>query len=135
VTTAARRFGRPQSFKAIVAGLIDPTPHPVYRGVAMRSALETDFARHLDAERITWRYEPTIFGDYLPDFELADDNHPAFVEVKPTLREVPRAKRRMRVIWKTHPTALLVVACAEGSSWFGAIAGGKWTPWVERWAH
>jgi hypothetical protein len=133
--TATRRFARPQSFAAIVAGLIDPTPHPVYRNVVMRSALETDLARHLDNSGVAWRYEPMIFGDYLPDFEIVAVDPPTFIEVKPTLREVPRAKKRMAVIWRSHPTALLVVACAEGSRWFGAIAGGKWTPWVERWAH
>ncbi|HEY8819555.1 MAG TPA: hypothetical protein VIM25_12155 [Candidatus Limnocylindrales bacterium] len=101
--TATRRFARPQSFAAIVAGLIDPTPHPVYRNVVMRSALETDLARHLDNSGVAWRYEPMIFGDYLPDFEIVAVDPPTFIEVKPTLREVPRAKKRMAVIWEVPP--------------------------------
>lgn len=135
----AIRIGRPQSVAAIFAGLIDPTPHPEYRGVVMRSQLECDFARHLDCLGIAWHYEPRIFGPrgrgYLPDFELELGERPCYVEVKPTLGEAEAAKRRVRVIWKTHPDATLVIACAEGSRYFVAEAGGPWDSWSERWAH
>jgi hypothetical protein len=45
------------------------------------------------------------------------------------------AKRRMRSIWKVHPGALLIVACGEGCTYYGAQGGPPWTSWVERWAH
>jgi len=130
---------RLQSVAAIIAGYIDPVPHPEYRGVVMRSRLETDFARHLDAIGIPWRYEPATFGlggrGYLPDFELRLGDRPCFVEVKPTVRQAEAAKRRVKVIWKTHPDATLVIVSAEESRYFVAEAGGRWASWVERWAH
>jgi hypothetical protein len=129
---------RPQSLAAIIDGYIDPT-RTEYRGVLMRSRLEADFARHLDAQQIAWRYEPAIFGPpgagYLPDFQLLRDDGPHFLEVKPTLREVPEAKRRMAVILATHPDAVLIIACAEESRYFASVAGGEWISWVERWSH
>jgi len=135
----AYRLARPQSIAAVFAGLIDPAPHPEYRGVSMRSQLEVDFARHLDDLGIPWRYEPAIFGrpgrGYLPDFELRLGERPCFVEVKPTIRQAEAAKRRVKVIWKTHPDATLVIVSAEESRYFVAEAGGPWASWVERWAH
>jgi hypothetical protein len=123
------------SVGAIFKGLIDPTVTE-YRGVTMRSKLETHFARHLDDEGIAWVYEPGVFGRYLPDFQLNPDaGELVFVEVKPRLRDVPGAKRRMRSIWKVHPGALLIVACGEGCTYYGAQGGPPWTSWVERWAH
>ena len=129
---------QPQSVKNIFAGIIG-SKQTEYRGVVMRSRLETDFARQLDAWGIEWRYEPAIFGPvgqgYLPDFQLFREDGHHFVEVKPTLREVPKAKARMEVIWKSYPDAVLVVACGQGSRWFAAVAGGEWLGWVERWQH
>jgi hypothetical protein len=128
----------PQRLGAIVAGLIDPKPAE-YHGIAMRSHLEADFARHLDDRGIAWRYEPAIFGPrgsgYLPDFELRRPDGRHYVEVKPTLREVPEAQRRMAVIWATYPDAVLVVVCAQDSRWYASPAGAEWVSWVERWAH
>lgn len=129
------RLRSPQPIAAIFAGLIAPAPDAEYRGTAMRSRLETAFARHLDRQGIGWTYEPQVFSGYLPDFELHAGDVPTFVEVKPTLLEAPRAKRRMEPIWLVHPEALLMVACAQGCRWFGAIAGGPWREWTERWEH
>ncbi len=110
-----------------------------YHGVTMRSRLEADFAYHLDLEGATWAYEPRIFGPagkgYLPDFRVDRPDGPHFIEVKPTLGEVPLAKKRMEVIWGTHPDAVLVVACAEESRFFAAAAGREWITWVDRWKH
>jgi hypothetical protein len=133
-----RRRSYPQRLGAVIAGIIDPKL-TVYRGVTMRSRLEADFAAHLDERGIAWRYEPAVFGPigrgYLPDFELRrlDGHH--YVEVKPLLRDVPKAKERMAIILDTYPDAVLVVACAEASRWFASVAGGEWTTWVDRWAH
>lgn len=129
---------QPQSLNAVITGLIDPK-RTEYGGVTMRSRLEVAFARHLDSRGIQWRYEPAIYGDpgegYLPDFQLYRPDGWHFVEIKPTLAEVPRAQERMAVIWARHPTAVLIVACAEGSTWFACEPGGEWRTWVERWAH
>jgi hypothetical protein len=84
-------------------------------------------------------YEPAIYGPkgqgYLPDFQIERPDGYHFVEVKPTLREVPEAKRRMEVIWNTHPTALLVVACAEQCRWYSCERGGDWFSWTDLWKH
>lgn len=129
------RYGRPQSLAAIFSGYIDPAPRPEYRGVVMRSRLETAFAAHLDSQGEEWTYEPAIYGGYLPDFEIVHGVVPVFIEVKPTLREVPKAKRRMRAIWRHRPEAMLIVACAEQCRWFVATRGRPWVEFVERWAH
>lgn len=128
----------PESVRAIMSGVIEAKP-AVYGRVPMRSRLEVAFARHLDEHGITWRYEPAIFGPrgagYLPDFELVRPGEHHYVEVKPTLREVPEAQRRIAVIWSTYPDAVLIVACAEECRWFASAGGGAWTSWVDRWAH
>ena len=129
----------PQSMRALFAGIIDPKAVE-YHGVTMRSRLEADFAAHLHSLGVEWRYEPRIYGPngsgYLPDFEVTrPDGRACFVEVKPTLAEVREAARRLEVIWSDDPEALLIVACAEGSQFFAAMAGGPWTSWVERWRH
>lgn len=130
--------GQLQSLGGVIAGIIDPK-RTEYRGVTMRSRLEADFARYLDRQGIVWRYEPAIYGapgqGYLPDFQLLREDGHHFVEVKPTLQEVAAAKRRMAVIWGTHPDAVLIVACAESSRFFAAVAGGEWVTWLDRWDH
>lgn len=110
---------------------------PVYHGIRFRSQLESRFARHLHSMWEMWVYEPRIFGPrgrgYLPDFELIGQRQPTYIEVKPTLKQVPAAQAKMSVIWETHPDALLIVVCAEGSTYFASVANGPWEAWVERW--
>jgi hypothetical protein len=134
----ASRLATPQSLRGIITGYIDPQA-TVYRGVSMRSRLEAAFAWHLDQQGIVWRYEPAVFGPvgegYLPDFELPRPDGSHFVEVKPTLRDVPAAKERMTVVWDSRPTAVLVVACAQECRWFACERGGEWISWVDRWSH
>lgn len=134
-----RRRSQLMSLRSIFAGIIDPKL-TMYAGVTMRSRLEADFARHLDELRIVWRYEPAVFGPpgqgYLPDFQLLrEDKGPHYVEVKPTLREVALAKKRMTVIWDSCPDAVLIVACAQESRFFACELGGEWITWVDRWVH
>lgn len=105
-----------------------------YRGTEMRSRLERRFAVHLDATGERWIYEPRLFGGYLPDFEIRDLPQRTYIEVKPTLAEVREAAKRMEVIWREYPDALLIVACEEGCSFFAALAGGEWERWTERWS-
>jgi hypothetical protein len=132
------RLATPQSLGGIIAGIIDPK-RTVYAGVVMRSRLEADFARHLDGERIVWRYEPAVYGPpgrgYLPDFELLRDDGRHFVEVKPRLRDVVGAQKRIRIILETHADSVLIVACAEECRFFASDSGGDWITWVDRWAH
>lgn len=110
-----------------------------YRGVMMRSRLEADFAYHLDNQQAAWRYEPLIFGargkGYMPDFEVTRPDGLHYIEVKPRLAEVGDAKKRMEVIWRDYPDAVLVVACAEECRFFAATVGKEWFTWVDRWAH
>ena len=109
------------------------------RYTVMRSRLEAAFARHLDQMWEPWVYEPKVYGPkgrrYLPDFELTGAADPTFIEVKPTLAEVPAAKAKMAVIWDEEPNATLIVACAEGCTWFAATKGRPWETWLERWKH
>ena len=135
------RLSRPQSISSILSGTIDPVPL-TYHGVLMRSTLETDFARHLDHLGVPWLYEPRVFGvkgsGYLPDFQVTtDDGVPCYVEVKPTLAEVPLAKQRMEVIWDHEINAVLLVACAEGSRFFAAssLPSLGWVEFTEVWKH
>lgn len=128
----------PQSLRAIFAGIIDPRA-TTYKGVQMRSRLEADFAAHLDRMGVAWEYEPKVYGPsgkgYLPDFRVAGAEVPTFIEVKPTLAEVEGAKRKMAVIWQAHADAVLIVACAEGSTFFTGRYGEPWRSWQEVWRH
>jgi hypothetical protein len=138
VVVGSRRHARLERVGAVIAGLIDPKATE-YRGVTMRSRLEADFARHLDRMGVAWVYEPRIFGPkgrgYLPDFQLVRDGRPCYIEVKPTLAQVPAAKRRMAVIWRSEPDALLIVACAESCRFFESLRDSGWRTFVERWPH
>lgn len=129
---------QPTTVRAIFAGIVE-SKVTEYGGFTMRSRLEVDFARLLDSRGLIWTYEPRVYGPvgkgYLPDFQIERPDGYHFIEVKPTLREVPLAKTRMEIIWSTHPEAVLVVACAEGSRWFAAERGGDWSTWVDRWKH
>lgn len=110
-----------------------------YHGITMRSRLEADFARYLDSLSVQWVYEPEVFGPvgggYLPDFRIDRPDGSDYIEVKPTVAEVPLAKARMEIIWQTRPDAALVVVCAEGSRFYGSVAGGEWTMWRSLWKH
>lgn len=107
----------------------------MYRGVRFRSRLEVSFARHLDGLGERWTYEPEVFGGkYLPDFEILGGPRPVYIEVKPTLAEVPAAKTKAAVIWRFVPDALLLIAVEEGCTFFGGLRSQGWEEWQERWA-
>lgn len=109
----------------------------IYRGIEFRSRLEVRFAQHLDELGETWAYEPRVYGPkgrgYLPDFEILASARPTFIEVKPTVAEAEEAQAKVAVIWETVPEALILIAAAEGCTWFGS-QGDSWVAWVERWA-
>lgn len=133
-----KRAWHPQSIAAILNGTLDSYP-VTFDGVKMRSTLEADFARHLEKMGCRWAYEPRVFGPrgegYLPDFRIRRAGPSCYIEVKPTLAEVPEAQRRMEVIWDTEPDAVLLVACAEGSTFSAAVKGEPWESFVELWKH
>lgn len=110
----------------------------MYKGIEFRSRLEVRYAWHLDAIGERWRYEPRVYGPkgkgYLPDFEILEHAQPTFIEVKPTTEEVADAAIKMRVIWETHPDALLIVACEQAWTYVAALHGDDWVGWHERWA-
>ena len=60
----------------------DTAIESIYKGAFMRSRLEVDFAKQLDARDIHWTYEPERLGGgrYLVDFYLPDLG--CWVEVK-----------------------------------------------------
>lgn len=131
---------RPMSLADVLSAIKDgPQAVPsVYRGIEMRSILETRFAAHLDALGEEWVYEPAIYGPagkgYLPDFEIVSAHRRTFVEVKPTLPEVTPAQVKMSIIWDTHPEALLIVACWEPLTFTAAYRGTSWESWGQRWS-
>ncbi len=59
-----------------------PATESIYKGAWMRSRLEVEFAKQLDARGIAWEYEPERLqgGRYLVDFHLPDLR--CWVEVK-----------------------------------------------------
>ena len=86
----------------------------VYKGIRMRSRLETRWARAFDAAHIEWEYEPECFAaetlgrhsEYLPDFRL---NGRIYVEIKPPLigPEIHNVHMRMMNIRANVPDAPL----------------------------
>lgn len=135
----ARFRTQPQRIGAIIAGIIDPKKTE-YNGITMRSRLEVDFARHLTRQGIRWTYEPAIFGPkgkgYLPDFELHLGPRRCYVECKPTVAQAKGAFRRIEIIWRNYPDAVLIVVSAQESRYYAAENDDEgWTTWVERWEH
>lgn len=131
--------GQLTSVKNIFAGIIE-AKQTTYSGIEMRSRLEADFARFLDVRGLTWTYEARPFfakgRGYLPDFQIERPDGYHYMEVKPTLREVPAAKEKMKIIWATLPSATLIVACAEGCRWYALEPGEtEWRTWVDLWKH
>ena len=55
----------------------------VYQDTSFRSKLEAKWAYQLDQLGITWQYEPTAFGNWVPDFRLNLAERTVYAEVKP----------------------------------------------------
>jgi hypothetical protein len=116
----------------------EPKARPTtYKDIEFRSRLEVRFAWHLDGLGEKWAYEPRVYGPkgrgYLPDFQILGAVHPTFIEVKPTIAQAEAAKAKVSVIWETHPDALILIAAAEGCTFFGATRDRPWVRWAERW--
>lgn len=54
----------------------------VYRGVGMRSRVETRWAALFDELGWPWQYEPIDLDGYIPDFALRFDDGPMLIEIK-----------------------------------------------------
>lgn len=112
-----------------------PARPTTYRGIQMRSRLEALYAAAMDANGVTWEYEPRAFanerGQYLPDFLVIDGPLRYYVEVRPTVERGLLAPERMAIIWDSEPDAELFVWIDEG---FLALRGDpatrRWT-WVQ----
>lgn len=98
-----------------------------YKGIEMRSRLEATVAANLDLWGYDWEYEPRAYAagrvQYLPDFVLKVDGRLASVlEVKGAdPGDTRQVFDQMSVIWRSEPTAFLVLVVAE---W---IASGAWS--------
>jgi hypothetical protein len=134
-----RAMTAPPTVRELLAGYTKASSAGEYHGVQFRSQLEIDFARHLHLMGSEWTYEPRVYGPkgrrYLPDFVVDAPSRRTFFEVKPTRAMAERAKERMAVIWDEEPDAVLVVVCAEGSTFSAAERGSPWHTWIERWKH
>lgn len=87
-------------------------PRPtVYRGVLMRSTLESQVAQMLDSiPGITWEYEPARYADptgsWLPDFVVRGLPCHLFIEVKgppQTAEQRAETLRQMLRVWGSAP--------------------------------
>jgi hypothetical protein len=90
----------------------------MYNGIMMRSRLEATFAARLDREGRSWSYEPRCYADqtrqYLPDFQVRHGKgspvgEVSYVEVRPFVDEPVLVLTRMAVIWKSEPSAHLLL--------------------------
>ena len=106
-----------------------------YRGIRMRSRLEAEYARQLDAKGARWEYEPRAYADqtgtYLPDFEVLGLRHPTFVEIKGEHDEekTETAMERMEIIWSSVPDAVLYLVFGDGTPSL-VTRGRRWEPLV-----
>jgi hypothetical protein len=102
-----------------------------YKGIQMRSRLEARFAAYLDSVGCVWTYEPRAFGDetgqYLPDFRLdIPGQHPAYIEVKPTMDMALSSLGRMQIIWSSEPAAPLMVVIDQTDTVLAAGSDRRW---------
>lgn len=89
----------------------------IYKGIQMRSKLETKIALFLDGLKILWVYEPRIFllsngVYYKPDFYLPELK--MWIEVKGDIQE--HNKDISKIFVKDNDTELLVIS-AEQMYW------------------
>lgn len=110
------------STQAGAAVLAVPT---LYRGVKMRSKLETRWAAVLDAAGVVWLYEPAVVdvgrhGLYLPDFWLPGQR--TWLEVKgPHMERIEKTRALARKLGRGGQVLLGTVA---GVCW-RVPAGGR----------
>jgi hypothetical protein len=110
----------------------------IYNGIRMRSRLEASFAQWLDFLGVEWRYEGDAFADrtgqYLPDFTVpkvgcnfdgVHDVGTLVIDVKPHEHGAIDTFERMRRVWSSIPSAVLVVAWPKGD-WAPSV----FAPWV-----
>jgi hypothetical protein len=127
----------------------------LYKGIRMRSRLEADFARYLDALGNPWDYEPECFasdtGQWLPDFRTvlptdAGGYRNVYLELKPAAAlalqdgeaEIAHVARidvilkRMLIAWSSEPSAALELISwtfGENGPDFAVLRVREW-PWM-----
>ena len=92
----------------------------IYKGIEMRSKLETKIAMFLDALNIKWKYEPKQFllsngTHYIPDFYLSDMK--MWIEVKGLI--LKHNREISEVFVKENKTELLMISNI-GNVWFSS---------------
>lgn len=95
----------------------------LYRGIAMRSRLEADYAAHMDRRGEVWEYEPTCFagpeGQWLPDFRWRTPRQTwQYQEIKPISLlahpgDINAVLRKMATAWLTAPELELALVIWE----------------------
>lgn len=94
-----------------------------YKGIKMRSRLETKFAFFLDALKINWEYEPKTFLlsngiMYKPDFYLPELKQ--WIEVKGDIQEHNKDISKQFV--KDNKTTLILIS-SEKCLWYSYMDG------------
>lgn len=80
-----------------------------YKNIWMRSTWEVAYAKYLDKNSITWKYEPECFylienRSYRPDFLINNDT---YVEIKGWMTET--AQKKINEFQKQYPSKTLIV--------------------------
>ena len=97
-----------------------------YKGIEMRSRLETKVAMFLDALKIKWEYEPKTFllsdgTPYRPDFFLTEDN--IWIEVKGLIEE--HNKQISLKFVEENKTTLIMISSSE-MRWYSLWCEGRY---------
>src|SRR4051812_46238561 len=109
-----------------------------YRGVVMRSRLETSVAAWLDRHQFDWTYEPERFatlagGLYIPDFRIegwprdltGDDSHDGSLPFPAISRSSPRTSTRTSRSrawrWSGSPTRTPTCCCSAPAMQTGGV--------------
>jgi hypothetical protein len=91
-----------------------------YNGIKMRSTWEMRFAKWLDEQKLTWKYEPTFFAlpnrkRYAPDFYVHE--HDAYYEIKGWMK--PEAAMKIQQFRTNYPEHRLVLLNRDALKMYG----------------
>ena len=100
------------------------TPKPtVYQNTHFRAKLEARWAYQLDQLGIPWKYEPTSFGNWVPDFRLDLKDGTVYAEVKP-VEHLP-VDVNDKIDRSEWTGSALIMGKGPGSIW--ARANAQWS--------
>ena len=102
---------------------IRPTP-TTYHGVKFRSQLEARWAAWFDQNAIKWKYEPTTFGNWVPDFQLTISGETIYAEVKPATDLPSQARDKIdRSDWNGNA---MILGKTSDHMWVRTQMGSDW---------